>query len=293
MGRWRHLLPVLLLGLAAGCATERSARHGADTAHGPQPPIGPDGVVLDVVLLERPVGERYLNGALWDATDEHAVPLEQKLTLADNGFRVGRLVGATPRELQRLLTCKRYCVTSWRQILPAGKPLTLAIGRPVAEIRYQFGQESEAVLGKAQSFLAVVPTLTADGRTRLHFTPEIRYGDTLPEYQVADDRSDYVLTYRQPRKTYPSLSWEVTLAPNEYVLIGAVFDRPQSLGYQCFIQEDDEAAGQRLLAIRTSRSAAEVREEPLAASPEAGTSAASPPPLALQASWASARGGRP
>jgi hypothetical protein len=293
MGRCRHLLPMLLLGLAAGCITEQSARRGAGAAPGPQPPIGPDGVVLDVVLLERPVGDRYLNGPLWGCTDEHAVPTEQKVLLEDNGFRVGRLVGATPRELQKLLTSERYCVTHWRQILPAGKSLTLAIGRPVAEIRYQLAQESEAVLGKAQSFLVMVPTLTADGRTRLRFTPEIRYGDTLPEYQVAPDRSDYVLTYRQPRKTYPSLSWEVTLAPNEYVLVGAAFDRPQSLGYQCFIQEDDESAGQRLLVIRTGRSTAEVREEPAPASPEAAASTSLSPPLALQASWATARGSPP
>jgi hypothetical protein len=293
MGRWRHLLPMLLLGLAAGCITEQSARRGAGAAPGPQLSIGPDGVVIDVVLLERPVGDRYLNGALWSSADEHAVPPEQKVLLEDNGFRVGRLVGATPRELQKLLTSERYWVDSGRRILPAGKSFTLPIGRPVAEIRYQFGQELEVVPGKAQSFLVMVPTLTADGRTRLRFTPEIRYGDTLPEYQVAPDRSDYVLTYRQPRKTYPSLSWEVTLAPNEYVLVGAAFDRPQSLGYQCFIQEDDESAGQRLLVIRTGRSTAEVREEPAPASPEAAASTSLSPPLALQASWATARGSPP
>jgi hypothetical protein len=291
MGRWKHLLPVLLLWLVAGCATEGSVRRGAGP--GPQPPIGPDGVVLDVVLLERPVGDRYLNGALWGSADEHAVPVEQKALLEDNGFRVGRLVGATPRELQKLLTSKRYCVTSWRQLLPAGKSLTLTVGRPVPEVRYQLGQEPEVVLEKAQSFLVVVPTLTADGRTRLQFTPQIRHGDTQAEYEVPPDRSDYVLTYRQPQKTYPSLGWEVTLAPNEYVLIGAALDRPQSLGYQCFIQEDDESAGQRLLAIRTTRSAAEVRDEPAPAAPDMAASTSLAPPLALQANWTSARGSPP
>jgi hypothetical protein len=285
---------VLLLALAAGCVTEPPAHRDAGLAQGAQPPLGPDGVVLELVLLERPVGDRYLNGPLWDSADEHAVPVEQKVVLEDNGFRVGRVVGATPRELQKLLTSERYCVYKpERKILPAGKPLTLPVGRPVPGVRYQLGQAPEVVLDKAQALLALLPTLTADGRTRLHFTPEVRYGDTLPEYQVAPDRSDYVLTYRQPRKTYPELSWEVTLAPNEYVLIGAALDRPQSLGYQCFIQEDDESAGQRLLVLRTARSAAEVHEGLTPATPDALTSAALSPPLALQASWATARGGPP
>src|SRR5256885_10422325 len=30
--------------------------------------------------------------------------------------------------------------------------------------------------------------------------------------------------------TYPALKWEVTLGLNEYVLVGARFDRPDSLG---------------------------------------------------------------
>ena len=289
MCRTRHALPglLLLLGLTAGCATERVVRSGGGP---PAPPLGPDGVILHMVLLERPVHDRYLNGGLWDGIDEQTVALEQKILLQDNGFRVGRLVGATPRELQALLTSERNCVECWHQILPSGKAVTRPVGRPVPEMRYQVGQEPEVVLGKAQSFLVIVPTLTADGRTRLQFTPQIEYGDAQPEYRPAPDCSGWLCDYRRPNKTYPELSWEVTLAPNEYVVIGAAPDNPRALGYQCFVHEDDESSGQRLLVIRTSRSGADL-QSPLPPAPD--DAAALTSPLAMQASRTTARGGLP
>jgi hypothetical protein len=300
MCRCWHLLAGVLVALLAGCAGRQSLRPaGLDQNQAAQPALGPDGVVMDVIVLECRASDvlhlRYINGELWDSTDEQAVDLERKAVLADNGFRVGHLVGTTPNKLQSLLTSERYCVVRWRQILPAGKPVTLTVGRTVPEMRYQLaqeGQEGEVVLGKAQSFLVVVPALTADGRTRLQFTPQIRHGDNVPEYQAAEDRSTWLLSCRRPQKTYPRLGWEVQLAPNEYVVVGAATDNPSSLGYQCFVQEDSQSRVQRLLLIRTSRSADALTELPVGAGePVAQGSLSSP--LALQASWTAARASQP
>jgi hypothetical protein len=297
MCRGWHLLPGLLLALLAGCASRQTVRSG-----GPDPgqaPLGPDGVVLDVAVVELRAGDvlhlRYINGELWESTDEQVVDPEHKAVLADNGFRVGHLVGTTPNRLQSLLTSERYAVIRWRQILPAGKPVTLTIGRTVPEMRYQLaqpGQEGEVVLAKAQSYLVTVPTLTADGRTRLQFTPQIRHGDTVQQYRAAPDRSGWVLSCGQQIQTHPALGWEVTLAPNEYVVVGAATDNPLSLGHQCFVQEDGQSRVQRLLLIRTSRSADAPAAPPVGPAEEVPQGSLSSP-LALQASWSTALGTRP
>ena len=49
------------------------------------------------------------------------------------------------------------------------------------------------------------------------------------------------------QETFEDLAWEVTLKPNEWVVVGAYVDDAESLGAQCFAQEDDQARVQRLL----------------------------------------------
>jgi hypothetical protein len=124
-------------------------------------------------------------------------------------------------------------------------------------------------LDQASCVLTVVPTLAADGRTRLQFTPEIRNhpgnGNSLAS-------------------AYGSLSWEITLAPNDYLLIGGRYDRPNTLGWQSFIRPDEDAPVQRLLVIRTTRSPSSVENEISSGPGRKPTSFAQSPSLAAQAS---------
>jgi hypothetical protein len=92
------------------------------------------------------------------------------------------------------------------------------------------------------------------------------------------------LTAHQPDEAYERLSWEVTLAPNDYVLVGTRLERPDTLGQRCFLTTDGPAPVQRLLVIRTCR------VQPSA--PHDGGHG-KPPPLAFQAGWFSARGVAP
>jgi hypothetical protein len=292
MRRRTGLVPGLLLVCLAGCAHEQSVRRPNFLDQAAQTVLAPDGVIIDVVVIERPLRDSaYLNQELWDCTDEQVVSLEHKAVLEDNGFRVGHVVGMTPGRLQNLLTSQRWCASHWRQILSAGKSATFTVGRTVPEFRYRLvedGRPADVALEKAQAFLVVVPTLTADGRTRLKFTPQIQYGDPLRDWRPDPERQDWEVSCRRRSLTYPDLGWEVTLAPNEYLVIGAVFDNPQSLGYQCFVQEQDQAPVQRLLAIRTTRSTAEAPADP-AELPESSTADTHlPPPPALQAMWGTA-----
>src|SRR5437870_10332225 len=108
----RALVWGLLAGLLAGCATGTPAPATSWLRRFQQLdiPTGPDVVNMEVVLLERPVGDSYLDHELWQTADEQVVPLERKAVLEENGFRVGQIGGQTPVGLQALLTSERSCV---------------------------------------------------------------------------------------------------------------------------------------------------------------------------------------
>jgi hypothetical protein len=242
---------------------------------------------MEVALIERPVGDPYLGQELWDGVDEQVIPLDRKYAVADNGFRIGLIAGAGPARFRELLTSERSCASPRRIQRQAGDPSTLTLGLTMPRCRFELFQDGQAVvieLEQAQCTLVVVPTLTDDGRTRLQFTPQVRHGEARQLPQPAVDRSgtySWVLQEKRPTETYSGLKWEVTVAPNEYVVVGARSDRPQTLGHRYFVRGDEPSPVQRLLAIRTSRMLPGLLpgDEP---------SLDGPPPLALQAQMSAA-----
>lgn len=285
------LVLALTAGLFVGCTTDRPVTSTSWLQRF-RPFQGADVVQMEVALLEVPAGDNVFNAGLWTFVDEQTVPLEKKDVLEGNGFRVGQASATPPPELQDLLTSERSNPDAHHIQMHSGKaekPLELGPPRPKCHFLVRQGEQSaEVELEQAQGCLLVVPTLTDDGRTHLAFTPQVRHAaNGLMPWRPKADRSGWA---RQPQaavESYAALGWEVTLAPGEYVLIGARSDRPDTLGYACFVRNDEPAPVQRLLVIRTSRAPAAAEFMPA----EAGAATRSrPPPLALQVNWSSARG---
>jgi hypothetical protein len=220
------------------------------------------------------------------------VDLERKSLLEDNGFRVGQVGGITPEGLQSLLTSDRSCANPRRIQLHAGKPARLVLGPTAAQCSFQMVRDGAPVnitLEQAQATVEVVPSLAKDGRVKLTFVPQVQHGEAAQLIRPAEDHSGFMLQMERPTERYPSLAWEVTLAPNEYVVVGARFDQAQTLGHSCFVRIDEPRPVQRVLVIRTSRA------EPEATSPVVGGEGFAPQalPLATQASWSVVRGTAP
>ena len=291
---------MLLSVVLGGCTTARPLRSTGwlDRFRRLNGPTGPDVVQMDIALLERPVGDSYINRDLWTTADEQVIALERKAQLDDNGFRVGQIGGITPAGLQTLLTSERSCTDPRRIQVHAGKPTTLSLGPTAVECCYEIdqnGQKAPVSLAQARCMLEIVPTLTKEGRTKLTFTPIIQHGGaTLSLKPVADSSGvkQWSLQEERPAERYPALSWEVTLAPNEYVVIGGRFDRPQTLGHQCFIRAGESTPVQRLLVIRTGRQSVGIEAPSSTVVDEEPTPPRSPS-LACQATLAAARGVAP
>jgi hypothetical protein len=256
---WSILVLLVWLANVGGCAvlpdpvrtSSLLMRHRALSA-------GSDSQVvqLDVALLERPLGDSFLNQELWQHTDEMIVDMDRKAAVEDNGFRVGQIVGMTPGKLHDLLTSPRYCINPKRRLVPSGHTVPQFLGPvwPHCDFVVQQGRQTlEVALDQARFCLDVKATLTEGGKTRLSFTPKVENGENALPFQPEPEQSAWTIRVEKPCKTYKELGWDVVLAPGEYLVIGAVLQKERSLGYRAFVQEDGNPV-QRLLVLRTSRS---------------------------------------
>jgi hypothetical protein len=243
-------------------------------------PRGADAVLLDVAVVEQPVGDRYVNHGLWADADEQVCDLERKAALAENGFRVGLVGGNPPFAFLGLVTSERSCPDPRRVQMRAGnaKPLPLGDVRPQLRAQLHTGGKSTPVtLDQAQCLLQVTPTLLPDGAIKLAFLPTVQHGaKTLWTLSV---EGGLPLQGQRPIERYPALGWEVTLAGAEYVVVGARFEKADTLGRAFFVSTEGAKPVQRLLVLRAARMA------PPEEAPE-GADAGRPAtarPLALQA----------
>jgi hypothetical protein len=290
----RATIGVLLLALL-GCTGTDSTRR---TSRGGALPMAPDMlpadyVVLDCFILERPAGDPFFNEYLWKSADKSIVSLEHKVVLDDNGFRVGQIVGTAPERLQELVQSQRSCISGRRRMLATGPPAADQPERPKLDLdpygpqRHGSFLVKEGKQGKeinvddVQYYLEVEPGLTSNGRVRLKFTPKVEFGELMRIPYVPPDRSDFAIKSEKRHHLFRSLSWEVTLGANEWLILGGNSDVPDALGYQAFAREDGVNPMQRLLVLRATRSASGMdtalptREDLVRAGPS--------PPLALQA----------
>jgi hypothetical protein len=296
MRHWQAVVVGLLAALLAGCLTP-PPRDGPRPEGGAfQGPAGPDVVQMDIALVERPADDPYLTDQVWQLADEEKVrrdgdiDLEHKARLSDNGLRVGEIAGAPPGELCRLVRGERSCLNPRRLTLHAGKATPILLGPAWTHCTFVLQREGRTTpveLDLARCQLEVTPTLTEEGRTLLLFTPVVRHGETITAAHPTvdpDGSRRWVLEAEQPTESYPWLTWELSVGPSDYVLVGARTERSDALGARCFVYTEGTTPLQRLLVLRVGRA--------LPDGPHDGPSSPATP-LALQATWTAARAAGP
>ncbi len=217
---------------------------------------GPDMVFMDVPVLEVPVGDPYVNDELWTAADEQLQSIAPALrkTLEDNGLRIGLIRGRTPDGLVALLTNDRFL--KGKQFLRrTGNPATAAIGSRLDRLQVPLhvdGKSDTVNFEQAQCQLQLTPRIGLDSRVHIQFTPQIEFKDPKKWSRL---NPVIAINVQSPRSTesISSLSWEVSLGPDDYLVIGARFDRPKTLGFKFLVSTDAKQPVQRLIAIRAGR----------------------------------------
>jgi hypothetical protein len=287
------LVLALCSGAILGCFTAQPERT-LSQYQSPLPfdgPTGENAVQLLVALVERPVGDHSLNQEIWELVDEQGVDLERKGCLYDNGFRMGQFGSMPPAHLRDLICSERSCANPRRIRMYSGNSTTVVLGTTQEHCTFHLvnhHQTTPVEMDQAQCQFQIVPTLLADGSSRLQITPIIKHGQVVLQPHAVKDPAGtlrWELLAQQPVETYADLSWEQTVSDSEYIVIGAWLDRPDTLGQRCFMQADNDPPIQRLLVLRVLRSGLDAisTEELLSKSPS----------IAAQAGLATARGMRP
>jgi hypothetical protein len=246
----------LALVLVCGCVLPGVPRpDGPTTSFKPAAgPHGPDAIGLEVAVLEVPIGDRYVNAGLWATIDEQVVALDHKAVLDDNGIRVGLVGGVRPTAFDDLLKSIRSNPDPHWVQMRAGHAKVVSLGgtRSVGEFHLITDGKSVPVpaIERAQCALQVTPTLMADGGVKLAFVPVVQHGvRSVWSIPTGDDDQ------ATPADSFPALAWEVTAAAGEFVVVGAQFDKPDTLGHACFVDLEGAKPVQRVLAIRAVRPA--------------------------------------
>jgi hypothetical protein len=228
-------------------------------------PTGADVVQLEWGLIERPVGDRYLNEDVWTLANEQVIPLDRKDELETNGLRIASIGGLLPAEFLELVRSERSNPAPQRKQVRSGHPTLLALG-PIREKCslatppgiYIMGGFWPGLLYDAQLGIAVTPSLADDNKVRLSFTPQIEHGELKMSIRPAADGSGWTNTPQRITDKYGALSWDVTLAPNDYLLVGCWFKSANCFGKEAFVRVDEPRPVQRLLVIRAARQVMEI-----------------------------------
>jgi hypothetical protein len=248
-----------------GCNIAKSSpstSSASSAAASQQPPA--DVIQLTMAFIERPLGDPFLNkdveedGAarlcLWSSTDHHVDNIERQILLEENGLRIGQIVGTTPGKLLTLLGSEA-CVNPRNRILPRGEPAAIHLGpasqRSTFEVKAA-GQSQSFTFEQARFCLDVIARPAKEGRVELEFTPKVEHRSSAIAVNVGADLMSYVRQVAPPQKSFPMLTWNVALKPGETLVIGADLEKPGTIGYRSFIENDVATPVQRVLVLRAS-----------------------------------------
>ncbi len=249
--RGRSLL--LLVVFLAGCFTPDIASRGVmDRLRAVGGPVGPDVVILDVAEIEQPPDDEYIDRELWTVLDEQVVGLEHKAAMDENGIRAGVAGGLPPGKLQALLITDRSCPDPHRITTRNGTAKLLPLGPVRDEAAFELKLNSEAStvkLTSAQFGLTITPGRTDDGRVRLTLLPQVQHGGRTLRLQPLDG-DGWSLGGAKAVEKYSGLSFDVTLSPQDYLVIGTRYGQASTLGHGMFVVPIGAKVVQRLLVIR-------------------------------------------
>jgi hypothetical protein len=242
---------IAVFAAAAGC-TARSDRPAVETIARSLAPTAPlEGICLESVLLERPVGDRFLDRDLW----ADALPVgshEVRFLLSENGLRAGVLSSPPPQRFLAMFESETEAINARRlvsrkdEVLPTSGPHERCAFDLLADAA---GARSAAAFNQARCGVLVRTEVADQARVKVTCEPRIQYGERHEWLRPSADGTGFVKYEEVPLAPYPFLAFDAPLGPNEYLLIGWRADRPNTLGEALFAVEAN-GVRQRVLVIR-------------------------------------------
>jgi hypothetical protein len=215
------------------------------------------GLTLRTVLIERPAGDPYLSRGLWESAGK-PVPHELSTLLARNGLRVGVLSGMVPGEFDRLVTSEHSTVSPMLRTFQPGKPRVVPVNGPLDRCTYQVlhdlaADPARVELAGAECGLSITARLADDDRVTLLCEPQVQHGEKQAWLKPTTDGTGFARRDAKPLEAYPTLAFEVTLGPQDYLIVGPADEPADTLGQAYFYPAGEDRLRQRVLVIRALR----------------------------------------
>jgi hypothetical protein len=234
-----------IAGLAAsGCALFQKSPSELFTKAFKLPAINlpPNAIQLDIVYIERPIGDARLGDELWKFADEISIEPKHRDVLRQNGFRVGVVGSKPPLALQQMLGSKSDFVyepdaemakslVGHRSVVMSGGRTEIQTSRPYPECSIELPSSRES---SRRTFTNVVCKyrVTAeriqDGWVELDFVPQIHHGEK--QYRPAVGDSGWLFENSQQTETFFPQRFQVKLSVGEMALVTAADDAKGGLG---------------------------------------------------------------
>lgn len=249
---------VLCAGMvAAGCErlfTAPNHPSGTPIARSLAPAIPADALIVESVLLERPLGDPFLDRGLWADARATWSP-ERRELLARNGLQAGVLVGNLPAELQDILGNAAESVDPHFMTFNNRKEAVIPTAGPNAKSEFDLiadlaGQPESISLTDARCGILVRPQALGEGKVKVWCEPQIQHGQPLELFKPSQDGTQFTRYEETPTEKYPDLGFDLTLRADECLVIGCIAAEVDSLGRALFEVESNGHPRQRVLIIR-------------------------------------------
>lgn len=246
------LLLVLAIVSAVGCVHRRPSVPTIVKSLTPPRPI--EGLVVESVLVEQPLGDTFLDRDLWAEVSPVGSP-ETRVLLGENGLRVGVVSGTGPQKLQTLLGSATDTVSPQLTTFQMRKDTVLPTATPPEACKYEVrtdlgGKPTTVELTHARCGVLVRPQQTADGRVRVWCEPQVQHGDRQQWLRPNEDGTKFAQHNEVPAEKYAALGVEATLGPDDYLILGWDAAAPDTLGSVLFSADAAGRPRQRVLVIR-------------------------------------------
>lgn len=216
-----------------------------------------DKAVFQTVLIDQPAGDPYLTHELWEASNK-PLPPDRAALLAENGLRVAIIDGNPPPAFLKLVTSEVATVRPNQGTGSLNESRPVAVNGPVPRAVFATsseigGERTTFDLTQAECAFSVTPTAAEDGRIRLTFEPRTQHGTRQSWLRPSGDGTGFAWLDAKPGDAFPKLSFDVTLGPKEYLVLGPTASPVGKLGGTFFLDASEGRSHMRVLVIRAWR----------------------------------------
>lgn len=248
------LVLVVVACAAAGCLFRADRPSVPAIVRSLAPPQAPEGVIVESILIEQARGDRFIDRDIW----ANALPIglpETRALFAENGLRVGTLTGTLPSRFHTLLESDTDTVMPQRLTFHQRKDAVVPTAGPIATAKFDVltdvGARPKALdLGQVRCGLLVRPEVAPAGRVKVWCEPQLQHGSKQSWLRPNEDGTQFTKFEEVPLERFATLGFEVTLGPQEYLIVGWPTEQTGTLGELMFAVDSLDRPRQRLLVIR-------------------------------------------